>query len=1052
MKCFFYVLIFIFTAFAETNAQSMAINTSGATANASSILDISSTSKGVLVPRMTKAQKNAIATPAIGLLVYQAVPDSVGFHYYNGSQWVWLNPSGGAGNDWSVTGNTGTDTAVNFIGTTDNMPLAFRVNNENSGKIEHTLATANTFLGNRSGRFNTGTGNTAFGFRTLAAAGNGVSNTAIGTSALNANTSGGGNVAVGHSALLNNTLGMLNIGIGNYALQSNIIGTENIALGLNTLGANTIGNLNVAIGNNVLAANISGVANTALGGFETLFKNISGQSNVAIGGWQNMYNNTHGNNNVSIGGGLGGSVPGLYSNTTGSYNIAIGGGLYGNTTGSYNIALGGYALYQNGDKSNNIAIGQSALSNNGSDAPLAFQAINNIAIGNAALLNNKKGSNNVALGSSAAYLDTSQFHNVAIGNYAMGESIGDRNVAVGSSALLKNTGNSNVAIGDSAMIAASQSFNTAIGADALKSNTGRSNTAIGYRSLQKNATGNNNVVIGDSAAYNNVNMSHLVAIGSKALYSNTAGIRLTAIGDSALYSNNGGSQNTALGYGALLKNTTGFDNTAVGTSALANSITALGNTALGSLALTSNTAGGNNTGLGVYALLNNINGSNNTAVGSAVLSDNISGQNNTAIGYAVLSDNNSGSQNSAIGNRSLMNRNGSNNSALGYEAGAKITAPLSTFLNNIFVGYRSGYNATGDDNLFIGSLTGENATGSGNIFIGAGVGTASPLSNILAIDNSNNPVPLVYGNFTTDLLRINGTLNINSQYSFPLTDGGTNQVLYTNGAGTVGWANVVAAANNGLNVSGNVVKLGGTLLDSTTITQGANSMVFNMDGTGDFYVRKNTSEDAFMIKNNGFVGLNTADPQYRLHIINTSGGNGPFGRGIVIENSASGQTGEASIAFKNNGPNSVAPNSAWMTGLNNATNFVIAYGDSLKAGNVKMKLDTLGNVSIGNQGAAAQSKLDVSGSFGNAIRTVSVNTTLDTDDHTLIIGNAAPSITVTLPAANTCERREYVIVNRSGLLQTLSVSYFDFSGSATTVTANSAITLQSNGSNWFRIQ
>ncbi|MBK9484469.1 MAG: hypothetical protein IPO01_04430 [Chitinophagaceae bacterium] len=73
------------------------------------------------------------------------------------------------------------------------------------------------------------------------------------------------------------------------------------------------------------------------------------------------------------------------------------------------------------------------------------------------------------------------------------------------------------------------------------------------------------------------------------------------------------------------------------------------------------------------------------------------------------------------------------------------------------------------------------------------------------------------------------------------------------------------------------------------------------------------------------------------------------------------------------------------------------------------------------------------------------------DDHTLIIGTAAGSITVTLPVAGTADRREYVIVNRSGLAQTVS-SYLDFSGTSTTVAANSAITLQSNGSNWFRIR
>ena len=72
-------------------AQSVAINTTAASANTSSILDVTSTTKGLLLPRMTKAQKNAIAVPATGLLVYQTAPDSVGFHYFDGTTWLWLD-------------------------------------------------------------------------------------------------------------------------------------------------------------------------------------------------------------------------------------------------------------------------------------------------------------------------------------------------------------------------------------------------------------------------------------------------------------------------------------------------------------------------------------------------------------------------------------------------------------------------------------------------------------------------------------------------------------------------------------------------------------------------------------------------------------------------------------------------------------------------------------------------------------------------------------------------------------------------------------------------
>lgn len=74
---------------ANVSAQSVSINTSGAVADTSAILDVKSTTKGLLVPRMTNAQKNAIVTPATGLLIYQTDGDT-GFYYYNGTAWYLL--------------------------------------------------------------------------------------------------------------------------------------------------------------------------------------------------------------------------------------------------------------------------------------------------------------------------------------------------------------------------------------------------------------------------------------------------------------------------------------------------------------------------------------------------------------------------------------------------------------------------------------------------------------------------------------------------------------------------------------------------------------------------------------------------------------------------------------------------------------------------------------------------------------------------------------------------------------------------------------------------
>src|SRR2546423_150243 len=55
-----------------------------ATPDASSLLDVISTSKGILIPRMTKAQRDLIASPVEGLLIYQT-NSTPGLYYYEGA-------------------------------------------------------------------------------------------------------------------------------------------------------------------------------------------------------------------------------------------------------------------------------------------------------------------------------------------------------------------------------------------------------------------------------------------------------------------------------------------------------------------------------------------------------------------------------------------------------------------------------------------------------------------------------------------------------------------------------------------------------------------------------------------------------------------------------------------------------------------------------------------------------------------------------------------------------------------------------------------------------
>ncbi len=78
-------------------SQNVGINSTGATPDASAILDVGSTTKGMLTPRMKTTQRTAIIAPAKGLLVFDNDTDS--FWFYDGTQWIELS------NYWSKNGN-----------------------------------------------------------------------------------------------------------------------------------------------------------------------------------------------------------------------------------------------------------------------------------------------------------------------------------------------------------------------------------------------------------------------------------------------------------------------------------------------------------------------------------------------------------------------------------------------------------------------------------------------------------------------------------------------------------------------------------------------------------------------------------------------------------------------------------------------------------------------------------------------------------------------------------------------------------------------------------
>ena len=96
MKNLLFTLITLITV---TTYGQVGIGTT--TPDASSILELNSTTQGMLTPRMTESERDLIATPATGLLIYQT-NNTPGFYYYNSAAWV---PFGGSDTDWTVVGN-----------------------------------------------------------------------------------------------------------------------------------------------------------------------------------------------------------------------------------------------------------------------------------------------------------------------------------------------------------------------------------------------------------------------------------------------------------------------------------------------------------------------------------------------------------------------------------------------------------------------------------------------------------------------------------------------------------------------------------------------------------------------------------------------------------------------------------------------------------------------------------------------------------------------------------------------------------------------------------
>ncbi len=121
-------------------SQNVGVNTT--TPDASAMLDVESTTSGMLVPRMTMVQRNAITLPATSLLIYQT-DNTPGFYYNSGTSAapVWIIIGGGAAGEWTDAGDyiyPNENTSAQVYEDNDAYGFYYSGQAENAGSFEST--------------------------------------------------------------------------------------------------------------------------------------------------------------------------------------------------------------------------------------------------------------------------------------------------------------------------------------------------------------------------------------------------------------------------------------------------------------------------------------------------------------------------------------------------------------------------------------------------------------------------------------------------------------------------------------------------------------------------------------------------------------------------------------------------------------------------------------------------------------------------------------------------------------------------------------------------
>jgi hypothetical protein len=566
----------------QLSAQ-IGINSTGASPTPSAMLDVSSTTKGALIPRMTTAQKNAIINPVDGLMVFDT--DLQQFSYKTGgTAIVWQNFGSTPNSYWQLNSlggneikntNIGGFWSANPVGL--DIDLSTGITNPPTAPIGG-VGTRIMWIPSRSA-FRVGTvGSDAptiwndvniglFSFAT----------------GYNAKASGRRSIAMGYNTTAS---GEASSAIGTVAIAS---GDYSTAMGLFTTasgGASTaMGLFTTASGNNSMAM---GIGTTA-----------SGEEAIAIGSGSTMasgYQSTAmGNNTVASG-----------TNSTSMGNTTISSGFNSTSIGYKTKAI----------SKNSVAMGDSSIANGIASTAMGYRT--NASGENSTSMGYKTkaiGKNSVAMGDSSIanrYVSMAMgSHTKASGDFstAMGETTtasGSISTAMGASTIAdghistamglytKASGDFSTAMGvattasgGNATAVGNTTTASGISSTSMGSNTtasGINSTSMGYKTK---AIGNNSMAVGDSSKASGI------ASTAMGYHTTASGLRSTAMGSNTIAS---GSSSTAMGYQTTASN---YESFATGRSTTASGTNS---TAMG---FATTASGGYSTAMGLYSNTNN---------------------------------------------------------------------------------------------------------------------------------------------------------------------------------------------------------------------------------------------------------------------------------------------------------------------------------------------------------------------------------------------------------------------------------------------------------------